>query len=48
MRQENRPLVARKLELVDVQQERLEGNLVQIIGKSYDIFAVPVRVEEEG
>lgn len=34
-----------KLELVDVQQERIGESVVQIAGKSYDIFAVPVRAE---
>jgi hypothetical protein len=36
-----------RLELVDVQYERIEEKLVQIVGKSYDIFAVPVRAENE-
>lgn len=35
------------LELIDVQQERLDGDVVQIVGKSYDIFAVPVRTEDQ-
>ncbi|MCH5583534.1 hypothetical protein MK805_00925 [Shimazuella sp. AN120528] len=35
------------LDLIEVRQEKLEGNLVQIVGKSYDIFAVPVREERE-
>jgi hypothetical protein len=36
-----------KLELIDVQQVRVGVYVVQIEGKSYDIFAVPVRMEGE-
>jgi hypothetical protein len=33
-----------QLELIDVQQEKI-GETVQIVGKSYDIFAVPIKEE---
>lgn len=34
-----------KLELMDIQQERVGESVIQLVGKSYDIFAVPVRNE---